>query len=219
MFDNGASSKARIHVKICGLTTLADSLVAIEAGADALGFVLYPGSRRYVDVRKASDWMINLPKHVTKVAVLVDPTLDDVIETVALAFIDAVQLHGSESEELCRRIAEEGIRFSKAWPASSNGKVNTIPNFHTKTIVLDSKTRRGFGGTGETFDWSAGQKFVQDHPHLQVVVAGGLTVENVAEAVRMMRPFGVDVTSGIESSPGRKDPARTRDFIRAVRAT
>jgi len=217
MFGNDAPGQGRICVKICGLTTLADSLLAVQAGADALGFVFFPGSKRYLDPRKASDWMVHLPARVTKVAVMVDPTFDDVMQTAALPFVDAVQLHGFESPEFCRRVAEERIRFAKAWPASGHGTVAPIPNFYTNTIILDSKTRRGFGGTGETFDWSAGKRFVQDHPDLRVVVAGGLTVENVAEAVRVMRPFAVDVTSGIESSAGRKDPVRTRDFIAAVR--
>lgn len=218
MFGNDAPGQGGIRVKICGLTTLADSLLAVQAGADALGFVFFPGSKRYLNPRTASDWMIHLPAQVTKVAVLVDPTLDDVIHTAAFPFIDAVQLHGFESPEFCRRVAEKGIRFAKAWPASGHGTVEASPNFYTDTIILDSKTRRGFGGTGETFDWSAGKKFVQDHPNLSVVVAGGLTAENVSEAVRVMRPFAVDVTTGIESSAGRKDPARTRDFIAAVRA-
>src|SRR3954454_208757 len=151
MFGNGAAGEGRIRVKICGLTTLDDALLAVDAGADALGFIFFAQSRRIVDVGSASHWMINLPQQVTKVAVLVDPTLNEVIETAALPFIDAVQLHGSEQPELCRRIAKERIRFGKAWPVSDNGKVGSIPDFHTTTIILDSKTRRGFGGTGETF--------------------------------------------------------------------
>src|SRR5689334_22651450 len=106
MFGDDAAG-GRIRVKICGLTTLADSLMAVRAGADALGFIFYPGSRRFVGAGKARDWMMNLPREVTKVAVLVNPTLDDVIETAALPFIDAIQLHGSESPEFCRRIARE----------------------------------------------------------------------------------------------------------------
>ncbi len=216
MFGKEATDDRRIRVKICGLTNLADSLVAVEAGADALGFISFPKSRRYVDLRGAADWMINLPREITKIAVLVDPSFENVMETAALPFIDAIQLHGFESPEFCRRIAEKGIRFGKAWPASD--AVASIPDFHTDTIILDSKTPRGFGGTGETFDWSAGRKFVEDHSGLHVVVAGGLTVENVGQAIRTMRPFGVDVTTGVESSSGRKDPAKTRDFIAAVRA-
>src|SRR4051794_29608738 len=134
MFGNDAPG-GRIRVKICGLTTLADSLLAVQAGADALGFIFFPGSKRYVNPRMASDWMIHLPKEVTKVAVLVDPTLDDVIYTAALPFIDAVQLHGFESPEFCRCVAEEGIRFGKACPASA-GAVEAIPNFYTDTIIL-----------------------------------------------------------------------------------
>jgi phosphoribosylanthranilate isomerase len=217
MFGNDAARDGRIRVKICGLTTVTDSMMAVDAGADALGFIFYRGSRRFVDAGRARDWMINLPREVAKVAVLVNPTLDDVIQTAALPFIDAIQLHGSESPEFCRRIAQERIRFGKAWPVSDGGVIHAVPNFHTDTIILDSKTGRGFGGTGETFDWSAGENFTKDHPDLRVVVAGGLTVENVRDAIRMMHPYAVDVTTGVESSPGRKDPAKTRAFIAAAR--
>jgi phosphoribosylanthranilate isomerase len=207
----------RVRVKICGITTLADALAAIHCGADALGFNFFPGSKRYLDPRTNSDWIMTLPGHVTRVAVLVDPAWEDLLAVAALPFIDVVQLHGHESPEFCRRVAESGIRFAKAIAVAVPGWSGTIPNFFTDTVLLDSGSRRGFGGTGETFDWVAGRQFVEQHPGLKVVVAGGLTVENVAEAVRTMRPFGVDVTTGVESSPRRKDPARVRDFIRAVR--
>lgn len=212
-----STAPGRVRAKICGITTLADALVAIHCRADALGFNLFPGSKRYVDPRTNADWMMNLPANVTKVAVLVDPAWEDLLTAAALPFIDAVQLHGHESPEFCRRVAEKGIRFAKAIAVAVPGWTGTIPNFFTDTVLLDSSSRRGFGGTGETFDWAVGRQFVQQHPDLKVVVAGGLTPENVAEAVRTMRPFGVDVTTGVESSPGRKDPARVRDFIRAVR--
>ena len=218
MFGKEFATPGRIAVKICGITTLADALVAIHCGADALGFILFSGSRRYLDPRTASDWMINLPAEVRKVAVMVNPTLDEVVRIAALPFIDAIQLHGHESPEFCRRVAEKGISFIKAIPMGESDSLEVTPHFFTESVLLDSSSRRGFGGTGETFQWEAGRKFIEEHPGLRVTVAGGLTPDNVAEAVRTMRPFAVDVTSGVESTPGRKEPGRVRDFIAVVRS-
>lgn len=218
MFGKDFSATGRVGVKICGITTLADALVAIHCGVDALGFILFPGSKRFVDPRIASDWMINLPAEVAKIAVMVNPTLEDVLQIAGLPFIDAVQLHGHESPEFCRRVAENGIRFVKAIPVGGLAPLAEVPHFFTDTVLLDSSSRRGFGGTGETFPWTTGRRFVEEHHHLRVIVAGGLTPDNVAEAVRTMRPFAVDVTTGVESTAGRKEPSRVRDFIAAVRA-
>lgn len=217
MFGKDFSAAGRVGVKICGITTLADALVAIHCGADALGFVLFPGSKRFVDPRTASDWMINLPPEVAKIAVMVNPALEDLLRIAGLPFIDAVQLHGHESPEFCRQVAEKGIRFVKAIPVGGSAPLGEIPNFFTDTVLLDSSSRRGFGGTGETFHWATGRRFVEEHPNLKVMVAGGLTPDNVAEAVRTMRPFAVDVTTGVELTPGRKEASRIRDFIGAVR--
>ena len=217
MFAKDLTAPGRVRVKICGITTFADALVAIQCGADALGFNLFAGSKRYVDPRTGHDWMINLPAHVIKVAVLVNPTWEELLRASALPFIDAVQLHGHESPDYCRRVAENGIRFAKAIPVGISGKLGEASNFFTDTVLLDSSSRRGFGGIGETFDWEVGRQFVTDHPGLHVIVAGGLTPGNVAEAVRTIRPFAVDVTTGVESAPRQKDAGRVRDFIAAVR--
>jgi phosphoribosylanthranilate isomerase len=218
MFPTNAGED-KIWVKICGITNLADALAAIEAGADALGFVFVARSRRYLDPRTAADWILGLPSNVMRVAVMADPTWDDLITTAAMPFIDVIQLHGRESPLFCRRVAERGIAFTKAIPVdvTSDG-VESAHDFSTKTILLDSQTERGFGGTGKTFNWQAGRKFVEEHPDLHVVVAGGLAPENVEQAIRQMRPYGVDVTTGVEWSAGRKDPARVRDFIAAARS-
>ncbi len=217
MFAKDLTAPGRVRVKICGITTLADALVSIQCGADVLGFNLFAGSKRYVDPRTGHDWMINLPAHVAKVAVLVNPTWDELLRASALPFIDAIQLHGQESPQYCRRVAESGIRFAKAIPIGVSSPPGEVPDFFTDTVLLDSCSRRGFGGMGEAFDWEVGRQFVLNHPDLQVIVAGGLTPENVAEAVRTIRPFAVDVTTGVESAPRRKDAARVRDFIAAVR--
>jgi phosphoribosylanthranilate isomerase len=217
MFAKDLAAPDRLRVKICGITTLSDALAAIHGGADALGFNFFPPSRRYIDVRTESDWMATLPKDVLKVAVMVDPTWSELTKAAGLPFIDAIQLHGREPAEFCRRVAENGIRFAKALPVAGPESLGEIPNFFTDTVILDSSTPRGFGGSGETFDWMTGRRFVEKNPRLQVIVAGGLTPENVGEAVRTIRPFGVDVTSGVESSAGRKDAGRVRAFVAAAR--
>jgi len=217
MFAKDLTAPGRVRVKICGITTLADALTAIHCGADALGFNFFPASRRYVNARTESDWMASLPKHVLKVAVMVDPIWSELTKAAQFPFIDAIQLHGSEPVEFCRRVAENRIPFAKALPVVGPEALENIPDFFTNTVILDSRTARGFGGSGETFDWMAGRRFVENNPRLQVIVAGGLTPENVADAVRTIQPFGVDVTTGVESSAGRKDPRRVEAFIAAAR--
>jgi phosphoribosylanthranilate isomerase len=218
MFAKDAALPERVRVKICGITTLADALVAIHGGADALGFNLVGTSRRHIDLRTESYWIRNLPVEVTRVAVMADPSWEELNKVAALPFIDAIQLHGHESPAFCRRVAEAGITFAKALPVDASGAMGVVPNFFTDTVVLDCSSQRGFGGTGETFDWMIGRQFVQEHSDLKVIVAGGLTPLNVAEAIRIMRPFAVDVTTGVELAPGRKDPGQVREFIAAARA-
>ena len=216
MFAKDPAPSGRVRVKICGITTLADALAAIHGGADALGFNFFPQSKRYVNVRTESDWMATLPRDVLKVAVMVDPTWSELTKAAQLSFIDAIQLHGSEPVEFCRRVAENQIPFAKALPVAGPRPLENVPDFFTDMVILDSNTPRGFGGSGEKFDWMIGSKFVEQNPRLRVIVAGGLTPENVAEAVGTIRPFGVDVTSGVESSAGRKDPHRVQAFIAAA---
>jgi phosphoribosylanthranilate isomerase len=217
MFRKDLTVPGRVRVKICGVTTLADALMAIHCGADALGFNFYLGSRRYLNLRTESDWMSSLPDDVLKVAVMVNPSWSELIEAAQLPFIDAIQLHGHEPVEFCRRVAENGIPFAKALPVAEPDALENAADFFTDTVILDSSGPRGFGGSGETFDWMIGRRFVEKNPRLQVIVAGGLTPENVAEAVRTIQPFGVDVTTGVESSAGRKDPHRVQAFVEAAR--
>jgi phosphoribosylanthranilate isomerase len=208
-----------LRIKICGLTTPQDAEAAIQAGADALGFNFFAGSKRYVPPEIACTWIAELPGGVDKVAILVNPHWDEAIAAAAIAGITALQLHGAETPAFCRRLMESGIRFEKAIPVTDANSVTNLPDFHTSTLLLDSGGVGEFGGSGRTFPWSIAREFVQARPQMRVVLAGGLTAENVAEAVAMVRPFGVDVTSGVESSPGRKDHGRMRDFIAAARGS
>ncbi len=217
MFGNETETRGQFRIKICGITNAEDALAAIDFGADALGFNFFPGSKRYIDISSAKDWMAELPRDVVKVAVLVNPTERQAVELAQLSFINALQLHGEESPDFCRTIAKRGIVFVKALPVRDENSLREIPSFFTRTIMLDSG--QDFGGSGETFSWVFARQFVDAHRELNVVLAGGLTPDNVAAAVRQVRPFAVDVASGVESSPGRKDCARLQAFIDAARAS
>jgi phosphoribosylanthranilate isomerase len=217
MFEDDDRSAARPRVKICGITNAADAEAAIEFGADVLGFNFFRGSKRCVPLDAATGWMAKLPAEIVKVAVVVDPDWDEAISLAALPFISALQLHGRETPEFCRKLAEEGIRFAKALPVTTPDSLRDLPTFFTRTVVLDSARAGEFGGSGRTFPWEIAREFVEANPDLRVILAGGLTPENLAAAIEAVRPFGVDVTSGVESSPGHKDHGLLRAFIAAAR--
>lgn len=212
------TTERSIRVKICGITNATDALDAIAAGADALGFNFFPPSPRYIDISTARTWLSELPREIVKIAVLVNPTLAETIELAQMPFIDALQLHGNESPDFCAALAERGIAFAKAVPVGEEGPLAAIPSFSTRTILLDS-CAAGFGGSGRTFPWESAATLVKARSDLRVVLAGGLTPENVASAIRQVLPFGVDVTSGVERSPGHKDPHRVQAFIEAARGS
>ena len=218
MFDDEDDRVVRTRVKICGLTTQEDAEAAIEFGADALGFNFFTGSRRFIPVEASRKWIAALPLAIPKVGVLVNPTWDEAVSVAKLAGITALQLHGAETPDFCRSLAELGIRFVKALPVTTLNSVRKLPSFFTQTVLLDSMSEREFGGSGRTFPWGFARVFVEENPSLRLILAGGLTPENVAKAVTAVRPFAVDVTSGVESSPGRKDYARLRAFIAAAQS-
>jgi phosphoribosylanthranilate isomerase len=214
-FFRAHSQDRHLRVKICGITNARDAAVAIDAGADAIGLNFYRGSKRYIDIEKERAWLSNLPSQVARVAVLVNPTPAEAIAVSELPFIDALQLHGEEPAELCRTLQDRHIPFAKAVRPQRD---DLAANFHTNTLLLDSLSLSQFGGTGETFPWHLARRWIDNFPDHQFILAGGLTPENVADAIRAVRPFAVDVTSGVEASIGRKDSVRMRDFIEAARA-
>jgi len=205
-----------VQIKICGITNPSDALDSIELGADALGFNLYPESRRYVNIETASEWIAKLPASIRKVAVLVNPTIEQAISVARLPFIDSLQLHGNEPPELCSELAERAILFTKALPMRDEASLKQPTGFSTDSILLDSETGSAFGGSGQTFPWSLARQFVQAHPRFRVILAGGLTAENVAEAIGVVEPAGIDVTSGVEANFGRKDRSRLQAFMSAA---
>ena len=204
-----------LRIKICGLTTPQDAAAAIEFGADGLGFNFFPGSKRFVGTDV--EWISDLPASVDKIAVLVNPTWEQAEAFSRMPGITALQLHGAETPEFCRRLRDAGIRFEKALPVSDAESLRNLPDYSTSTVLLDSSRAGEFGGSGRTFPWEIARAFINASPQLRVVLAGGLDPENVGEAIATTRPFGVDVTTGVETVPGRKDYDRLRAFIKAAR--
>jgi phosphoribosylanthranilate isomerase len=218
MFNGKLKSTGGLLVKICGITKEPDAVAAIEAGADALGFNVVPRSKRCIDLDAAAGWIGKLPKAVWKVAVMADPNWEDACRIGQLPFIDALQLHGNESAEFCRRLRDAGIPFAKALPVSHSQSLGAIPDFCTDTIILDSACSTGFGGSGKTFPWKFAWQFAQKHRKLNLILAGGLNPGNVAEAVKIVHPRGVDVTTGVEEKAGCKDPRLVKAFVESARA-
>jgi phosphoribosylanthranilate isomerase len=204
----------RVFVKICGLTSPGDAIAAAEAGADAVGLVFWPGSRRYVTAEAARRIARALPPFVVRVGVFLDANRDDLDGITSDVGLDLLQLHGRESPEslsgLPRRVLKavsvgDGFEPEEAWRFEGQAA----------GVLLDTRSDHAPGGTGQTFDWSIARRVRERASFL--VLAGGLTAANVASAIAAVDPDGVDVSSGVESSPGRKDAARMREFIRAVR--
>ena len=204
-----------LHVKICGITNAADARFAIDAGADAVGFNFYRASKRYIDIDASRAWLCDVSDSARRVAILVNPTLEEALAIFEQPFIDALQLHGHESPDLCRTLQDRHVPFAKAVRPERDP---IAANFYTRRLLLDTNSSDEFGGTGKAFPWKLARAWIDNHAGIEFILAGGLTPENVARAIREVRPFGVDVTSGVESAPGRKDPAKVRDFIAAARA-
>ena len=203
-----------MFVKICGITNQVDAEVAIAAGADALGFNFWPGSRRYLNPAKVADWIKELSDAVVRVGVVVNPT-ESYAETIAaIDGIDLLQLHGAESPEFCLNLVEAEMPFWKAIPMT--GPATWLPDYHARRILLDAVAGGKFGGTGVPFPWIWARDLIMENPTLELILAGGLTPENVGQAIAESRPFGVDVASGVEGRSGRKDIYRVRDFIAAA---
>src|SRR5437868_15035734 len=157
-----------------------------------------------------------MPAEIGTGAGMGNPNLEDALRIGRLPFIDALQLHGNESPEFCGRLAEAAIRFAKALPVSDSKSLTDVSAFFTDTVILDSASGDEFGGTGKSFPWKLAGEFVRAHRDLTVILAGGLSAENVADAINQVHPGGVDVTTGVEISPGRKDHRKLEAFIQSA---
>lgn len=209
---------ARVRVKICGLTNEADTRAAIELGADALGFNLFPGSPRCVDLDREAAWIAALPLFVVRVAVLVNVPLSEARRVAEHPAIDLVQFHGDEDESYCAEFARTGRSFVKALRVRDAASLEHADRFSTPHVLLDAHAESAYGGTGLRLDPTLAAATVRRFPSLHIFLAGGLRPENVAQAVREVRPYAVDVASGVESAPGRKDREKMAAFMAAVSA-
>ena len=197
-----------LFVKICGITNSEDARVAVEAGADAIGFIFVPGTPRYIEAAVAREIAGEMGGTVKKVGVFVDEPAEAVNRLAREVPLDLVQLHGAEAPESAQLVEAPVIKVVRVRGAID---VERLRAYKASAYLLDTYVEGAHGGTGKTFDWDLALPIVR--AGLPVLLSGGLTPDNVAEAVRRVRPWGVDVSSGVEAGPGRKDHDKVRAFI------
>ena len=202
-----------VKVKICGITNTADAAAAVDLGADALGFVFFRESPRYVPPQEAAAIIKRLPSFIPAVGVFVDETVERIEETASISGIDLVQLHGDEPPERCG-LSRRVIKVIRVKSLDSLSPLNRFQDRVT-AFLLDTYTPDALGGTGRIFNWDIA---VEAKQFGRIVLAGGLTQDNVAEAVRHVRPYAVDVSSGVELSKGKKDHTKIGLFIERAKS-
>lgn len=204
----------RVLVKFCGIRNELDARAAIDCGADALGFNLYPGSARFIQWRKEKGWIQKLPVEISRIAIVVNPSLDEALQHLEMDVFDGLQLHGEEPMEFCEALAKHPKPVVKAIRLKNADLLPRFRDYPVFGFLIDSHREGSFGGTGEPFEWTLLKRADLNKP---LIIAGGLTPDNVAEAVREFDPYGVDVATGIENESGGKDRKKMQDFIAAAR--
>ncbi|HAK59952.1 MAG TPA: phosphoribosylanthranilate isomerase [Nitrospiraceae bacterium] len=200
-----------IRIKICGITNLDDAMAAAELGADALGFNFYPESPRFIAPEKAAEIIYQLPPFILTVGIFVNEPEEKVREIHERTGIQVFQFHGDESPEFCERFER---RVIKVFRVKDKESLHSIMHYKASAFLLDSHKDGLLGGTGVPFDWDLAQDAAR---YRRVILAGGLTPENVGEAIRRVKPYGVDVAGGVEKEKGIKDDGKIKKFIAEVR--
>ncbi|HMD79912.1 MAG TPA: phosphoribosylanthranilate isomerase [Anaerolineales bacterium] len=200
------------NIKICGIKTLTDALAAMDAGADLIGFNFYPKSPRYIDAGRCRDIMSVMRKfeHITYVGVFVNAPVAEIYAALETCGLSLAQLHGDETSEILNKLNGKAFKAFRGVPQSVDG----FARHDAPALLVDASVKDAYGGTGVTADWNGAAELAKKYP---LLLAGGLTPENVADAVRQVKPWGVDVASGVESVPGVKDAGMMHKFITAVR--
>jgi phosphoribosylanthranilate isomerase len=199
-------------VKICGITNVADAIAAVEAGADALGFMFFEQSKRNISFAAAAEIIREIPPFVSKVGVFVNASRETVLNAINETGIDTLQFHGEESPEFCASFAP--LKIIKAFRVRNSDILKDCERYPEHAWLLDSYVDGAVGGTGVTFDWNVAEEAVKLNRN--VILAGGLKVDTVVDALWKVKPFAVDVSSGVESAPGKKDHALMNKFITSV---
>ncbi len=192
-----------------------DAMAAVKAGADALGFVFYRKSSRYISASKALKILEALPPFVSKVGVFVNERTGAIRDIAGFCSLDAVQLHGEEDNHFCHRLKRYGLKIIKGFRVKEDFNISQVGSYRVDGHLFDAHTEGQYGGSGKVFAW----EIIKDlHTPVPRIISGGLTVDNVSEAILMLKPFAVDVSSGVESSPGVKDHKKMAEFIRRAKA-
>lgn len=205
-----------VRIKICGLTNEEDARAAVDCGAAALGFVFAP-SPRQIKKTAAKEIIERIPPWITIVGVFVNESNEKIIQTASFCGLDNIQLHGEESPEQCEELMKNGLKVIKVLHPKTEVDLKIIKEYKVKGIHLDTYDKEKAGGTGKAFNWDlaiAAKKYKQP-----IILAGGLDPDNIAVAIEKVKPYGVDVSSGVEQYPGKKDLVKMEKFIRLVRGT
>jgi len=200
-------------IKICGITNKTDALAAAELGVDMLGFVFYGKSKRYVEANTVRDISNELPEKILRVGVFVDEERNRVLDIAADVSLDVLQFHGDETPEYCASFKDD-YKVMKAFRIKDKTSLRRVNDYDTDYYLFDSYRKSSAGGTGEIFDWELLENFEVLKPF---ILSGGLDPDNVGKAILEVAPYGVDVSSGVESSPGKKDIALLKKFVTNVR--
>lgn len=199
-----------VKVKICGITNIKDAIISVDAGCDALGFLFYKKSPRYIAPERVREIIRNLPGNVTKIGVFVNAGEKHIKNIAKICNLDILQFHGNESAEFCRKF--KGYKIIKGFRVKKKIDLAKILRYKTFAYLFDTFSRSKFGGTGRIFDWS----LLSDIKH-PIFLSGGLNAYNVNEAIRKVNPAWVDASSTLEVAPGKKDPKKVRKFIQAAK--
>ncbi len=201
-----------VDIKICGVTNISDARLAVECGVDALGFIFYPKSQRYVEPAKAKEIIGELHHETMSVGVFVNHEVQEVKEIAQLCGLDLIQLHGDESPQYCAQFPASSL--IKAVSCRTEEEVHELRNYSVGAILMDARDPERYGGTGKNSDWRLAIRVKETHP---LILAGGLNKKNIRKAIETVRPQAVDINSGVEISPGKKDPRKVREIVTIVR--
>lgn len=204
-------------LKICGVTTAGDAAELVELGVHALGINFWPRSKRHLGPEAAKPILRDCAGKITRVGVFVNADSSLPLELLEKGFIDIAQFHGDETPDYCARFADAGLPFIKAIGVRNRNSLENAQDYRADAVLLDTPAPGIYGGTGETFDWSHAAEFVRNNPRIPVLLAGGITPENAADAISQARPAALDVASGAELSPGIKDFNKVRALLAATR--